>query len=144
MIKTKQCSRHNLYIAPLLMLVSWTIYAEPTPIDINKPAWQLWAKPRICVLPANKIHCEMETELNWTASLEANVCLSSSQQKKKLHCWQQSINGRLNYLVYTESRVYFWLTYPNESTPLIKTFVHIVNLPEKKIRKRRRRIWSLM
>lgn len=115
--------------------------------DENQEAtdqWRLWAKPRICVLPANKIYCEMQSQLAWESEGKASVCLFSSQQASDIKCWQEALNGELAYWLRSSTNIDFWLSYPEQEKPLIKTTVHVVNLPERRVRKRRRRIWSLM
>ena len=112
---------------------------EPKP-----PVWTLSAKPRFCVVPYNKTMCQMTTDLFWSGSREANICLLSSQHNNVLQCWLSSLNGLSVQEVNSDKPITFWLTLKGDETVLVKTNIQIINIPQKRVRTRRRHILSLL
>ena len=107
-------------------------------------SWQLWAKPRICVMPSNVLMCKMETDFNWTGVEQADICLLSSQQNAILQCWTHTDKGQLLQQIESDKLITYWLSRSNEEEILVKTVVRVVTIPQRSIRRRRRHIWSLL
>jgi len=110
----------------------------------HENSWQLWAKPRICVMPSNALLCKMETDFNWTGIKQADICLLSSQQNAILHCWTQADRGQLLQQIASDKLITYWLSRSNEDKILVKTVVRVVTIPQRPVRRRRRHIWSLL
>ena len=110
----------------------------------HENSWQLWAKPRICVMPSNVLMCKMETDFNWIGVEQADICLLSSQQNAILQCWTHSDKGQLLQQIESDKLITYWLSRSNEDEILVKTVVRVVTIPQRSIRRRRRHIWSLL
>lgn len=110
----------------------------------NNKTWQLWAKPRICVMPSNLLMCEMETDFNWIGVEQADICLLSSQEGAILQCWPYSVGGHLFQQISSDKQITYWLSRSNDDEVLVKTIIHIVTIPQRSVRRRRRHIWSLL
>ncbi len=110
----------------------------------HENSWQLWAKPRICVMPSNVLMCKMETDFNWIGVEQADICLLSSQQNAILQCWTHTDKGQLLQQIESDKLITYWLSRFNEDKILVKTVVRVVTIPQRSIRRRRRHIWSLL
>jgi hypothetical protein len=110
----------------------------------HENSWQLWAKPRICVMPSNVLMCKMETDFNWIGVEQADICLLSSQQNAILQCWTHTDKGQLLQQIKSDKLITYWLSRSNEDKILVKTVVRVVTIPQRSIRRRRRHIWSLL
>jgi hypothetical protein len=106
--------------------------------------WLLWAKPRICVVPSDRLICKMETDLGWSGIEQADICLSSSEKDAALHCWRDALKGHLAQNIITEKQITYWLNRAGEEEVLVKTQIRIISFPKKQVRRRRRHIWSLL
>lgn len=127
----------------LLFLQPYPLLSEPiNKIDYN--AWTLWAKPRICVLPSEHLICKMETDIIWTSKKEDNICLLSSKDNAVLHCWSNASGGQIAQTINSDKQITYWLTHEGEDKVLIKTMIRIIRFPQKRIRRRRRHVWSLL
>ena len=150
MIKFKlylKISVGHLYLAVgliLLVLLTPTIHAESVSEKNSENFWKLWAKPRVCVIPADHRLCKMETELAWLSFEQADICLSSSEKQAAVHCWKNAQGGHLLQNIMTEKPISFWLNREGEEEVLIKTQIRIIRFPKKQVRRRRRHIWSLL
>ncbi|MCH9698417.1 MAG: DUF3019 domain-containing protein, partial [Gammaproteobacteria bacterium] len=80
----------------------------------------------------------------WTGSIIADICLLWSEQTEALQCWNNAQNGQLLQSIDTENAVKFWLSRPGDDQVLVETQIRIVNIPPRRIRRRRRHIWSLL
>lgn len=120
--------------------------AEPLVTDDERVAmfWKLWAKPRICIVPSDRRQCVMDTDLTWTGSIIADICLLWSEHTEALRCWSNAQNGQLMQSIDSENAVKFWLSRPGDDQILVETQIRIVNIPPRRIRLRRRHIWSLL
>ena len=110
----------------------------------HENSWQLWAKPRICVMPSNVLMCEMETDFNWKGVEQADICLLSSQQNAILQCWTHADRGQLLQQITSDKLITYWLSRSNEDEILVETVVRVVTIPQRSVRRRRRHIWSLL
>lgn len=121
-----------------------TVIAET--VDDSQPVsvWQLSAKPRFCVIPHNKKMCKMSTELSWKGQKKSDICLSSSQYNTVLQCWLSALKGVWVEEISSDKSIGFWLALQGGKEILVKTNIKIISLPQKRIRTRRRHIWSLL
>lgn len=107
-------------------------------------SWQLWAKPRICVMPSNAVLCKMDTDFSWTGVKQTDICLLSSQQNSILQCWTHADRGQSLQQITSDKLITYWLSRSNEDETLVKTVVRVVTIPQRSVRRRRRHIWSLL
>ncbi len=130
----------------LSVLLPSLVQAESPVTDDERTAmfWQLWAKPRICIVPSDRRHCVMDTDINWTGSIIADICLLWSEDSEALRCWRNTQTGHLLQSIDSENAVRFWLSRPGDDQILVETKIRIVNIPPRRIRRRRRHIWSLL
>jgi hypothetical protein len=106
--------------------------------------WQIKAKPRICVKPLIRPMCTMSTDIIWNGSVNADICLLSSQTQAHIKCWTDVQTGDILQEITTDIAITYWISYVDEDTVLAETTVRIVNVPQRQIRRRRRHIWSLL
>ncbi|MCF6202704.1 MAG: DUF3019 domain-containing protein [Methylococcaceae bacterium] len=118
--------------------------AEPSNSKQGSTPWKLWAKPRICVLPSKHRLCKMETDIFWRGKNEDDICLLSSQDNAILQCWTNASAGQVVQEIYSDKQITYWLTREGENKVLVKTIIHIVNFPQRRVRRRRRHVWSLL
>ncbi len=104
----------------------------------------LEAKPRICVTVSDQPQCSMITDIIWRSVVNADYCLFSSEQNNLLKCWRDADSGLLNQTINSDKAITYWLSKPGENRKLIQVVVHVVTVPPKNIRRRRRHIWSLL
>ncbi len=121
-----------------------TVQAESMVNTDADTFWTLLAKPRICVLPADRRQCIMDTDITWSGSVAADICLLSSQESEALSCWYKSQDGHLFQTIVSENPVTLWLSRFGESHVLTETRIQIVNIPPRRVRRRRRHVWSLL
>lgn len=119
------------------------LWAEPFN-NTESSTWKLWAKPRICVLPSDHLLCEMETDLIWLGEKEDNICLFSSLNNAILHCWSNAEKGEITQSFKSDKPISYWLTLKGNNKILVKTSIRIIQFPQRKIRRRRRHVWSLL
>lgn len=128
----------------LMLLFGKPLYAESPANTETSTHWQLWAKPRICVIPSNRRQCHMETDIIWSGLKAADICLSSSQKENSLQCWHNAQSGHVLQTIASNKPITYWLTRPGEDQVLVETQILIVSVPQKRVRRRRRHIWSLL
>jgi hypothetical protein len=128
----------------LLFFLSFPVLAETPDNTIEADLWTLLAKPRICVSSTEKLLCKMETDIVWLGQEEADICLSSSKNLDALQCWISSSKGKVFQEINSDKKITYWLTRQGESHALAKIVIRIVKIPQKKIRRRRRHVWSLL
>ncbi|HFD13028.1 MAG TPA: DUF3019 domain-containing protein [Crenotrichaceae bacterium] len=143
-LKRSPGSRLDLLILIVFIILIPVVQADSTVKTGTDALWKLWAKPRICVVPSDHRQCEMETDLSWVGSVLADICLLSSEEAETLHCWYKTQDGHLIQTIATETPVSYWLTRYGEDQILVETSIRIVNIPPRRVRRRRRHIWSLM
>lgn len=110
----------------------------------QKKQWVLWAKPRICVIPLDLSICKMETEIYWVGSKKTNICLRSSEKKTAVHCWDNAQQGHLLQSIVMGKQITYWLAYFGKKEVLVETKIRLISFPQKRARRRRRHIWSLL
>lgn len=152
----KELQTHQLSIwlcRPCIVMLLVLSVLFPTLAHAESPAteeertamfWQLWAKPRICIVPSDRRHCVMDTDINWSGSIIADICLLWSEESEALRCWRDTQAGQFLQSIDSEHAVKFWLTRPGDDKILVETQIRIVNIPPRRIRRRRRHIWSLL
>ncbi len=121
-----------------------SLVAEPLNNRQESNPWKLWAKPRICVLPSEYRSCKMETDIIWLGKNEDDICLLSSQDNAILQCWTNASAGQIVQEINSDKQITYWLTREGEKKVLVKTIIHIVNFPQRRVRRRRRHVWSLL
>ncbi len=131
-------------IIGFILLFGKPLQAEPPANADNRTVWQLWAKPRICVMPSNRRQCHMETDIIWSGLKTADICLLSSQKNASLRCWRNAQGGHVLQTIASNKPITYWLTRPGEDKVLVETRIRIVSIPPKRVRRRRRHIWSLL
>jgi hypothetical protein len=137
-------SKHCAVSLILLIFQIQFIHAESLTEAKSNSLWQLWAKPRICVIPSDRRVCKMETDIAWAGFEQTDICLSSSNNKTVLQCWRNALDGHLWQKIITEEPITYWLNRAGENEILIKTQIRIISFPKKQVRRRRRHIWSLL
>lgn len=128
----------------LLLFLPFPLCAEPPDRDSQVDLWELWAKPRICVVSAEKLSCKMDTGIAWLGQQEADICLSSSQQTGVLQCWINASDGEMIQVIDSNKKITYSLTRQGGSQALAEIIIRIVKIPQKKVRRRRRHVWSLL
>ncbi len=121
-----------------------SLLAEPSSNLHESNPWKLWAKPRICVLPSKHRLCKMETDIIWLGKNEDDICLLSSQNNAILHCWTNASAGQVVQEINSDKQVTYWLIREGENKVLVKTIIRIINFPQRRVRRRRRHVWSLL
>ncbi|MEE9338280.1 MAG: DUF3019 domain-containing protein [Methylococcaceae bacterium] len=121
-----------------------SLLADPSSNKQEVNSWKLWAKPHICVLPSERRLCKMETDIIWLGKNEDDICLLSSQNNAILHCWTNASSGQVVQEINSDKQITYWLTREGENKVLVKTIIHIVNFPQRRVRRRRRHVWSLL
>ncbi len=109
-----------------------------------KGAWQIKAKPRICVKPSIRPMCTMSTDIIWNGSVNADICLLSSQTQARIKCWTDVQTGDILQDINSDIAITYWISHFGEDAVLAETTVRIVTVPQRQIRRRRRHIWSLL
>lgn len=128
----------------LLLPLPFSLFAESADSASESDVWELWAKPRICVSSEERLSCEMETDIVWLGEQEADICLSSSIDTDVLQCWVSSSGGEVIQEIDSRKKITYWLTRHGSSQALAKITIRIVKIPQKKVRRRRRHVWSLL
>lgn len=128
-----------LYCVPIA-----AVSAEPLEDTIASASWHLTAKPRICVTPVVRRTCTMSTDIIWTGTVNADICLLSSQAQQSIQCWKNVQNGDILQHIVSDEPIYYWLSHLNDDAVLAETTIRIITVPQRQIRRRRRHIWSLL
>lgn len=126
------------------LVINSTVQAESSSHNDADAFWKLFAKPRICVLPSDRRQCIMDTDITWSGSVAADICLLSSQETEAMQCWYKSQDGHLFQTIASETPITLWLSPFGEDQVLTQTQIRIVHIPPRRIRRRRRHIWSLL
>lgn len=121
-----------------------SVFADSEGDILQAGRWELMAKPRICVTPAIRRVCTMSTDLIWTGTVSADICLLSSQAQEAIQCWQNMRKGDLVQDIASEVPITYRLTHFGEDKVLTETTIRIITVPQRQIRRRRRHIWSLL
>lgn len=135
---------NSVIILMCLSLQVQSVYGDILPENPQTKQWMLWAKPRICVIPLDLTLCEMETEIHWTGHTKANICLLSSEKNATVHCWNDAQQGHLLQSITMDKQITYWLAYLGEKEVLVETHIRLISFPQKRARRRRRHIWSLL
>lgn len=133
---------YSVKICILCMLVYWMpvqAFAES-----KGDFWQLKAKPRICVTPVVKRLCTMSTDFIWVGTVNADICLLSSQTQQTIQCWKNVQQGDVLQQIVSDVPITYWLSHFGEDAVLAETSIRIITVPQRQIRRRRRHIWSLL
>ncbi|BCG64379.1 MAG: hypothetical protein methR_P2152 [Methyloprofundus sp.] len=120
------------------------VFAESLAEVLVMGAWQIKAKPRICVKPSIRPMCTMSTDLIWSGSVNADICLLSSQTQARIKCWTDVQTGDILQEINSDIAITYWISHFGENAVLAETTVRIVTVPQRQIRRRRRHIWSLL
>ncbi len=129
----------TLYCAQLPLVAAESLTEVPV-----ISTWQIKAKPRICVKPSIRPICTMNTDIIWKGSVNADICLLSSQTQMHIKCWTNVQAGNILQEINSDIEITYWIAHFGEDAVLAKTTVRIVNVPQRQIRRRRRHIWSLL
>lgn len=129
----------------LLYLISIaSAFAESGAEILQAGSWQLKAKPRICVTPVVRRLCTMSTDFIWVGTVNADICLLSSQTQQTIQCWQNVQHGDVLQDIVSEVPITYWLSHFGGDAVLAETTIRIITVPQRQIRRRRRHIWSLL
>lgn len=138
----KCCSQ---FLGIILFLFSAeSLFAETLNNESPTGPWTLWAKPRICVVPSDHLTCKMVTDIYWLGSKTDNICLLSSEDNDILQCWTNASAGQIAQTINSDKQIIYWLSRKGKRKILVKTNIRIVKFPQKRIRRRRRHVWSLL
>ncbi|MCK5828809.1 MAG: DUF3019 domain-containing protein [Methylococcales bacterium] len=143
LIKHYNLLQSLLWGGAFLFLQIQTALAEPVDTT-DSNSWTIWSKPRICVLPSERLLCKMQTDIFWSGEKEDDICLLSSPNDTILQCWSGAIKGQITQTINSDKQIAYWLTHEGENKVLVKTMIRIIRFPQKKIRRRRRHVWSLL
>ncbi|NOQ15498.1 MAG: DUF3019 domain-containing protein [Methyloprofundus sp.] len=139
---------HHLLISVLVMALCCAqlqlVFAESLAEAPAMEAWQIKAKPRICVKPSIRPVCAMSTDIIWNGSINADICLLSSQTQARIKCWTDVQTGDILQNINSDIAITYWISHFGEDAVLAETTVRIVTVPQRQIRRRRRHIWSLL
>ncbi|TMP29414.1 hypothetical protein CWB99_09475 [Pseudoalteromonas rubra] len=93
-----------------LMLLSTLTGATflPCHANVDVPA-TLTLNPKQCVALHQGEHCYSELTIHWQASTQGHYCLTQSDRKKPLKCWEKSLSGTLTLELQFNQNVVFAL-----------------------------------
>lgn len=125
-----------------VMLLAIVIWADA--VSAEQSGWRMEIKPKVCVIPESRSQCEVDAEISWVGKQTANICLLSSEQDAVLQCWNNAIYGSSVESIISSRQVIFHLVPEGKDDVLAECVMWVVTVPEKRTRRRRRHIWSLL
>jgi len=143
----KRSINHDWLSCLLSFLLVVSLKAFPQPSAVSSPELTITVKPKLCLRYSSADICDVEVEVSWNDTVEADYCLFSDQAPEDhIRCWQGVNQAQLSELRSLEADLTYWLSLPGQTNKLVEAKVELATIvsSERRRSSRRRHVWNLI
>ncbi len=111
---------------------------------ISPEGFEMFVRPRLCVLRPGEALCTMQFSVTWSAPLASDVCVQLVGDAAPLRCWQAQRSGEFAIPIERGNTTLVQLRESSSDSLLIEEQIPIIKRDLRDTRARRRHAWSIL